>query len=153
MPNATSASTDKPADEEQMRTGVDNLEHTLLVLAIFVVLVAGLLYWIHRRIKRHRELLHRSGQHASARDVEGWADTHTPNDATPVRREEGLDELGEAPPPYQPKSGVTLVDSPVGSAQDRVERVAIPLRTLSRSETEGTRPPDYGDTLQAPAVP
>lgn len=56
-----------------------------------------------------------------------------------VRREEGLDENGDAPPPYQPKGEVGV--HVVGSGGDDRGGPAIPLRAVVR-ERDG-RPPGY----------
>jgi HAMP domain-containing protein len=109
-----------------------------LLLAILIVLIALFLWLINRWRKRQRDRLHRSGQQALARDLEGWTGTHRllhgryrANGAVLVHRDEGLDEHGEAPPPYQPKTEGSAVD------------VSIPLRALPRDEVERSRPPQY----------
>ena len=55
-----------------------------------------------------------------------------------MSREDGLNEHGEAPPPYFPKQDNA---GPGGSGQDDVP---IPLRTLAR-EDAALKPPDYAD--------
>ncbi|KAF2243948.1 hypothetical protein BU26DRAFT_436278 [Trematosphaeria pertusa] len=124
-----------------------------LFLAVFGVAVAVFLWWLHRRRKRRKEQMRLSGQNALARDLDGWINTrrwfhgawrHNQTTAF-VRREEGLNEHGEAPPPYQPKSDVTAAHD--GIAQDPATRLAIPLRTLSRDEIEQSRPPEYRETI------
>ena len=56
-----------------------------------------------------------------------------------MSREEGLNEAGEAPPPYLPKR-----QSEEGRERSEGEAngLAIPLQTLSR-EDAGLKPPDY----------
>lgn len=93
-----------------------------------------------------------SGQNALARDMEGWVNTRRwfhgawrPNQTRAfVRREEGLDEHGEAPPPYQPKDDVTVAEGP---PQDPARLLAVPLRTLSRDDVGSGRPPEYRETI------
>lgn len=58
-----------------------------------------------------------------------------------MREEEGLNELGEAPPAYAPPK-----------TREEVERdreagagLAVPMQTLSREEA-GLKPPDYSET-------
>ena len=96
-----------------------------------------------------------SGQDALARDLDGWVNTRRwmhgawrhNQTAAFVRREEGLNEHGEAPPPYQPKSEVTVGQEDAGTAQDSASGLTIPLRTLSRDAIEGSRPPEYEERV------
>jgi hypothetical protein len=60
-----------------------------------------------------------------------------------VRREEGLNEHGEAPPPYEPKNEVT-----VGAVQTPGSGVAVPLRAFTRDGGD-LAPPGYDTTLGA----
>ena len=75
--------------------------------------------------------------------------------------QEGLDERGEAPPPYKPRDeeegagGTDVVsneESRGGSGEERAGAgdgvVAIPMRTLGREDV-GLKPPDYEETLVA----
>ncbi|KAF2735337.1 hypothetical protein EJ04DRAFT_563508 [Polyplosphaeria fusca] len=122
-----------------------------LFLAIFGLLIAFCLWWVHKRRKRRKELMRLSGQNALARDLDGWINTRrwmhgrwrTNQPAAFVRREEGLNEDGEAPPPYQPKSEITVAQNEELSPQDPESGLTIPLRTLSRDEIETFRPPAY----------
>jgi len=74
------------------------------------------------------------------------------------RREEGLNEHGEAPPPYQPQTDATTagnVDAEgsealqPGTAQDAVTGLTIPLRTLSRDGRATLKPPKYQETIHS----
>ncbi|KAF1977299.1 hypothetical protein BU23DRAFT_293723 [Bimuria novae-zelandiae CBS 107.79] len=121
-----------------------------LILALFGVFVATFLWWINRRRRKRKEQMRLSGQNALARDMEGWINTRRwfhgawrPNQTRAfLRREEGLNEHGEAPPPYQAKDDVTVTQGP---PQDPASGLSIPLRTLSRDEVDAGRPPDYRD--------
>lgn len=65
-------------------------------------------------------------------------------------REEGLDENGEAPPPYMPKDDRATDERENGQSvqgQGRPGEPAIPMQTLSR-EHAGLKPPDYEQTVQ-----
>lgn len=115
-----------------------------LLLAVLVILIAMIFWFLHRRRLRRREFWRQSGEQALARDVEGWANPrrfmhgrYRANDAVPLRqtadRCEGLDEHGEAPPPYQSKP------------EDTTVTVTIPLRTLPRDGSERSQPPQYHD--------
>ncbi|KAF2643594.1 hypothetical protein P280DRAFT_256564 [Massarina eburnea CBS 473.64] len=129
----------------------DVINYYFLFLALFGVLVAVFLWWVHKRRKQRKEAMRLSGQHALARDMDGWINTRRwfhgtgrhNQTATFVRREEGLDERGEPPPPYRPKSeeGVDVI-------QERgPDGIAIPLRTLARDDIEQGRPPDYRESI------
>ncbi|ORY07671.1 hypothetical protein BCR34DRAFT_452086, partial [Clohesyomyces aquaticus] len=121
-----------------------------LFLAVFGVLVAISLWWIHRRRKRRKEQMRLSGQHALARDLDGWVNTRRwmhggwrHNQSGFVRREEGLDEHGEAPPPYEPKGETSVAVGGANSTGEGTADISIPLRTLQRDDIERSRPPEY----------
>jgi hypothetical protein len=119
-----------------------------LFLFVFAILVAALVFWFHHRRKQRKQQLRQHGQHALARDLEGWAGTrrfmhgrHGQYQVSArVRREEGLNENGEAPPPYEPKSEVM-----VGPVQNPSSGVTLPLRTLAQDELTRA-PPGYNTT-------
>ncbi|KAF2276729.1 uncharacterized protein EI97DRAFT_376613 [Westerdykella ornata] len=122
-----------------------------LILAAFGVLVAVGLWWIRRRRLRRKEEMRLSGQDALARDLDGWVTTRRwlhgawryNQTTTFVRREEGLNEHGEAPPPYQPSDEVPVTQGDTRSAQAQASGLAIPLRALSREDLDAMRPPKY----------
>lgn len=98
-----------------------------------------------------------SGQHALARDIEGWTSTQRVARAryhrgyAPVflRREEGLDEHGDAPPPYQPKSEMTVTNHYVGAAHDTTSGLLVPPPTLPKDEIDRAQPPVYDSASSA----
>jgi hypothetical protein len=120
-----------------------------LFLAAFGVLVAAFLWWFHLRRQRRKHAHRMSGQHAMAQDLEGWVGARRfmhgsygrYEAAGRVRREDGLDENGEAPPPYQPKSEVGLNADAVRGASSGGS-LAIPLRAIVR-DGAAERPPGY----------
>ncbi|KAF1957203.1 hypothetical protein CC80DRAFT_375639, partial [Byssothecium circinans] len=123
------------------------INYYFLFLALFGILVAVFLWWVHKRRKRRKEAMRLSGQNALARDMDGWINTRRwlhgtqrHNQTAAFVRREGLDERGEAPPPYQPKSEGTISVVP---ERGGVEGLAIPLRSLSREDIEQARPPEY----------
>jgi len=76
-----------------------------------------------------------------------------------VSREEGLNEHGEAPPPYVPKDDEnTRSDGPQadgyrGQGQSRPAEPAIPMQTLSRDQAGlGQKPPGYEQSVQPQSV-
>lgn len=56
--------------------------------------------------------------------------------------DEGLDEQGEAPPPYKPSGDEGEGEGGVGNA----DVIAVPLRTLAREEV-GRKPPEYSEAV------
>jgi len=122
--------------EERQNASFYKYFYLLLGMLAGLILVAAWL--IHRRKVRRRALRRLNGQPASARDVEAWPGTrrllhgrYRATNSVLLRPTEGLDEHGEAPPPYQPKSGVNSTT------------IAIPLRVLSANESERSLPPQY----------
>ena len=67
-------------------------------------------------------------------------------DVRDEHREEGLNELGEAPPPY--KSGDSGSGSTRRSGESGQAILTVPLRTLSREGRPVHKPPDYHDTIR-----
>lgn len=70
-------------------------------------------------------------------------------------REEGLNELGEAPPPYIQDTHIEERRLPVGSSStaELPAGPAIPLRTLSRDEQDRLKPPDYESSIRDSLTP
>lgn len=145
------ANTDSQQPDETTERNNNVFNYYFLILAVFGVFVAVGLWWIRRRSKRRKEQMRLSGQNALARDLDGWINTRRwmhgawrHNQPTGfVRREEGLNEHGEAPPPYQPKSEVA--SEPNGTLQDAASGLTIPLRTLSRDRIDVAQPPQYAE--------
>jgi hypothetical protein len=125
--------TDTPTptpDPSPHHTSVFN--YYFLFLAALALLVIGLVWYFHLQRARQRHAQRVSGQHALARDLEGWAGARR-SAGNGRRREEGLDEDGEAPPPYQGKSEVEM-----GAGE-----VAVPLGVVVRDGNGEVRPPGY----------
>lgn len=143
------------SDDSSDRKSSSLLNYYFVFLALFVVLLIGGIYFIHKRKRAIKAQARNSGQNALARDVAGWDNARRwvhggwrvgPNSGL-HRREEGLNELGEAPPPYEPP---TAARSSSRQEECRDEHyIAMPMRTLSRdasaSETADgdIRPPSY----------
>jgi len=138
--------------EDDQNVSVFN--YYFLFLAAMGLLVALFLWWLLRRRKLKKARMRRSGQTALARDLERWAGTrrfmhgnHGRDQAAQVRRQEGLNEDGEAPPPYQPKSEATTNVS-VDGGHDLAPTLAIPLRALTRDNGEHHRLPAYTHVVE-----
>ena len=122
-------------EERQNVSYFSNYYFLLIILAVLILVAAWL---IHSRNVRRRALSRQNGQQASARDVEAWPGTrrllhgrYGATNSVLLRPTEGLDEHGEAPPPYQAKSEVSSTT------------IAIPLRILSADGSERSLPPQY----------
>ena len=132
-------------------TGLVN--YYFVFLALIIAVVGGVVYLFIR--KRHRAKLRTrySQQEALTRDLGGarpgggWSNWHPERSrgrywqgrwrSAEASREEGLNEAGEAPPPYVPKRRSE-------EAQREVTEPAVPLQTLSR-DGAGLKPPDYSE--------
>jgi hypothetical protein len=113
------------------------------------------IYFIHKRKRARKIAFRNSGQNALARDLDGWTGSrrwihgHRREESRGVGRgfgEEGLNELGEAPPPY------IHTAKTVEGHETEVEgpQIQIPLRTLSTHEFERPatgKPPGYGEVV------
>lgn len=152
--SATASSTGVPAptgygaplsNSQQQESNTGILNYYFFLLAIFIIVIAVayciLIRWRRRKIARSRS----SGQNALAQDLEGWSGSrrwgqnrwrsggvHEP------RAEDGLDERGEAPPPYMPGEPPP-VHLDAGNTSNGYN-APIPLRTMER---DAGKPPDY----------
>ncbi|KAL8713265.1 MAG: hypothetical protein Q9225_006809 [Loekoesia sp. 1 TL-2023] len=123
------------------------LNYYFLLLALLIIII-GIIYLAYARRQRQKVLRSRqNGQRALARDLERWGGGgpwgpgrfRLPRTSPrQPRREEGLDERGEAPPPYAPKEPEPAYTGPnrSGSAAGH----DIPLQDMTRSDQ---KPPDY----------
>ncbi|MCJ1227229.1 hypothetical protein MMC12_003884 [Toensbergia leucococca] len=124
------------------------LNYYFLLLAVFVVILL-VAYW--SLVRRRRNKVARSrvrGESALAQDVEGWTGRRpwgrpwrSPN-SRGLTVEEGLDERGEAPPPYMPAfpPAVAHSDNRRDISYEGSQGQTIQLQNIS---TEGAKPPDY----------
>ena len=143
----TSSATPPPASSTQDNNN-DNrdigglVNYYFVFLALFVIIAGMGAFFMYRR-KKKAMMMYRHGQSdALQQDVNVWDPTRArrrywqgsrwrSTDET-ERRDEGLNENGEAPPPYMPK----------GRDEEQGEGVAVPMQTLSR-EQAGLKPPGY----------
>ncbi|KAK3060694.1 hypothetical protein LTS18_007962 [Coniosporium uncinatum] len=160
----TTASQISSSENDDDDGGTNLLNYYFVFLALFLLAVIAIFYLLHRR--RRMQRLHRQAhtQQALSRDLRGWSGgPRGPGGATARRwvhgrggsgsqqegwrrsagsarteteRHEGLNELGEAPPPYLPKE----------EERDEASGVAIPLRTLDPGRGQG-KLPGYGEVV------
>ena len=116
------------------------LNYYFLLLAIFIIVFVLVYYVLARRRKQKIAHLRSRGQNALAQDLVGWPGTRRwvvgswSGRYRENGREEGLNEQGEAPPPYMPKEpdgAVVRAESSGGG---------IMLRDLGGNDR---KPPDY----------
>lgn len=147
-------------DSKNPPSGMASYYFVFLMLSLCVIGIVVFLN-LRRRRKRRLQLLYGRGgpsqqDYATAGGrrfwPRGWGSAN-------VSREEGLNEHGEAPPPYMPKSTAQDVQErsadSVGGQQSTGETVSFPLQTLSRDDA-GMRPPAYyeagASSSQSPEV-
>ncbi|OMP84829.1 hypothetical protein BK809_0001932 [Diplodia seriata] len=174
---------DNTGDSSMSANGMLNLY--FLFIAIAVILLAVALLLLHRRKKRRKAMMRNNGQSALAQDINGpgaQQNSRWPygngrwmmGGGGPRTPEEGLNERGEAPPPYhQPPGGppqpaytapfgghyapagaapvvaMPPMPPPPAAGWQSEAGLTIPMRTLSR-DTQGNKPPDYQETLTGP---
>lgn len=119
----------------------DVLNYYFLLLVIFVAIIITAYCCVLRRRQRKVARLQGNRQDALAQDLEGWSGGrrwgHLRWRSEP--RMEGLNERGEAPPPYMPDRPAEVHATVSGRQEER----PIPLE-------EWHKPPDY---QQAPISP
>lgn len=133
-------------DDDDGVSGMASYYFVFLMLALCVVGVVVFLNF--RRRRKLRVLMHhghdtRGAEAFQRRDLagrrywqgRGWGSAN-------ASREEGLNEHGEAPPPYVPKTPEEEEGRREAGQQAADGGPAIPLQTLSR-EGAGLKPPDY----------
>ncbi|KAI4211436.1 MAG: hypothetical protein LQ351_005738 [Letrouitia transgressa] len=141
-PSPSSSSTAHRHQDDEDR-GILNYYFLLLAFFIIILGIAYLFYVRRQRLKLAQSRL--NGQNALARDLERWGGgpwgpprfRFPRQTARHPRREEGLNERGEAPPPYIPKEPEQALFSESGHHGNPQ---AIPLRDMVG---EQQKPPDY----------
>ena len=88
-------------------------------------------------------MLRSQSQRALARDVEGWRTRFRPNYNN--GREEGLDERGEAPPPYAPGSKPPSIRSHERRGTDTENGEEVELARMNT----GHNPPGYHEAARS----
>jgi hypothetical protein len=165
LPNGSAQSSSSTSNDDDSDDRDDNLLNFYFIfIALFVILLFVAIWFIHRRKKQRKARLRNSGQNALARDLNGWSQPRRwIHGVAPWRtdaplntaREEGLNELGEAPPPYIKDTQIRERRLSVGnaSAAELPAEPAIPLRTLSRDERDRLKPPDYESSIRDSLTP
>ncbi|KAI4178257.1 MAG: hypothetical protein L6R41_008468 [Letrouitia leprolyta] len=147
-----SADNNNSLNDDDNDSGI--LNYYFLLLALLIIIL-GIIYIAYARRQRQKILTsRRNGQQALARDLERWPGSgpwgpgrfRMPRSSPrQPRREEGLNERGEAPPPYVPKE---LEPAYTGPASDRAGLGNdIPLQDLTRPDQ---KPPDYDEGPSSP---
>ncbi|KAF2096562.1 hypothetical protein NA57DRAFT_78167 [Rhizodiscina lignyota] len=153
-----------PGDDSPAGTLPEDSEHSsgllnyyFAFLAVFVILLFLAIWYIHRRKKKLKAMRASGRTNALARDLDGWTGSRRwmggawrggigRRDIRTEDREEGLNELGEAPPPYKARDSVIGGDRRSG---ERTENsLTVPLRALDRDGRAVMKPPDYHETVR-----
>ena len=131
---------------EQPHNGAEVKNHVFNYYFLFLALIGGvlavLLWLLHRQRRREQEQIRSRGQNATTRDAARWALNR--RDQLPIV--EGLNETGEAPPPYKPKNETVTTQHPLNGNPELTTGVTIPPRALPRNETGHDLPPAYVET-------
>lgn len=128
------------------------VNYYFVFLALFVLIACMGAFFMYRR-KKKAMMMYRNGQSdALQQDVHLWDPTRARRrywqgsrwrsaDETDHAsgRDEGLNENGEAPPPYMPKGG----NDEEANHHRAEEGVAVPMQTLSREQAGLGKPPGY----------
>ncbi|KAL8858991.1 MAG: hypothetical protein Q9178_004472 [Gyalolechia marmorata] len=148
----TATASPQNAAEDRHNNGV--LNYYFLLLA-FVIILLGILYLVIARRKRQKLAQRRqNGQRALARDLERWGGggpwgpgrfrMPRSSGTRQPRREEGLDESGEAPPPYVPKEPEPAYTRAQGGSPGPGN---IQLHDMNAMDH---KPPDYDEGPSSP---
>ncbi|PBP15739.1 hypothetical protein BUE80_DR013511 [Diplocarpon rosae] len=117
----------------------------IIVAVVFVLFLLGIMY-IGQQRKQKAAMMWSGSQAALARDVDGLRTrlgVTMPTRRTRHQTSEGLDEEGEAPPPYHAESKPPSVRTTDGlGPREAPEQVA--LSTIARPRRD---PPGYHDTI------
>ncbi|EON68532.1 hypothetical protein W97_07790 [Coniosporium apollinis CBS 100218] len=157
---STSPSTTNTSSAALEADAASLLNYYFIFVALFLCFIALAFFYFHRRSKLRRERFRNSVQNALARDLDGWVYTRRwvhgswrPGDSGVLRREDGLNEHGEAPPPYAPAAetghaaGVDGVDVrgglQAGYGSDGTANLAVPLQTYAGDGRPHADPPEY----------
>lgn len=150
-----------PAPSNLSNTTQHAWNYYFLIIAGVVIAVSCCVLYIGRQKKRKAALIQSNGQRALARDIESWRsrlgvgragfgrsglyNSHIHG----IRAEDGLNERGEAPPPYVPGS------KPPSISSDELQRPSTAASSHLQTEpaemahmSEISRPPGYNERFQ-----
>lgn len=135
-------------DDAGQQSGPSNTSglysYYLIFIALIICIAGVAAYLTYKRKKKLGVFLQQSRESALQRDLNSWDPIRARRRywqgrwrSADISHEEGLNEHGEAPPPYMPKTR----DEESGP-QSTSNEPAVPMQTLSR-EQAGLKPPDY----------
>jgi hypothetical protein len=152
-----------PSDDTETTDNTGRGQYTTYYFVFFALLFCIALLCVYFVWKKRRNALTVRNGFSGAGYQRGVQEWHTvryrrrywntnPRNAE-VSREEGLNEHGEAPPPYVPKDdeNTSSAGPPAGEyfgqGPARPAEPAIPMQTLSRDQA-GLKPPGYEQSVQ-----
>lgn len=133
---------EQPEDRRQVKSRVFN--YYFLFLVLLMAVLAALLCFLHRQRRLEQEQIALRGHNALARDVEHLAMDRRDR----LHAVEGLNEVGEAPPPYKSKDANIATRDPINGNTMPNDGVTVPPRVLTLHEIEHARLPDYFETMR-----
>lgn len=154
----TAIPTDTGSDNDD--NGSPGMINYYFVFFALILCIAGLCAYFVWRRRRNALMIYNNSRQPSYPPVREWDAMrqrrrywNTGFRTAPVSREEGLNENGEAPPPYMPKddqetgNNGTQANGQAMQGQNEAGGPAIPMQTLSR-EQAGLKPPEYDHVVQ-----
>ncbi|KAL8832366.1 MAG: hypothetical protein Q9191_000323 [Dirinaria sp. TL-2023a] len=140
---------DGDGDDDDSPSGV--LNYYFLLIAIFIIIVITAYCCISRRRRRKITQLRNNRQDALAQDLESWSGTRRwiiagrwRTAAPEPRVEEGLNERGEAPPPYMPQMPEPSHTTGAGRTSDGIELRDVRKPPEYEAGTFSSKPEERG---------
>lgn len=138
-PEASTTVVSSSSDQSNSNTNGSLINYYFIFFALLVCLVAVGLFYGWRKRRKAFQRYHSNRQQALARDVNAWDPMHSRRRywqgrwrSGEVSREEGLNEEGEAPPPYMPKQDEREGNAGADAAGDQA----------AQGEAAGTQEPN-----------
>ncbi|KAH8811847.1 hypothetical protein F5884DRAFT_783615 [Xylogone sp. PMI_703] len=177
LPSPSITTPNTPAQTSDTRETVQThlFNYYFLILAVLAVLLALVFVYYGRRRRNRAAILRANGQYALARDVDGWRGTwgintnwvnrrYAPATGMPGYRSartgrwnnvfgfgdrEGLNERGEAPPPYVPEDKPPSISAAEGTSRNLYSRAGAPAGAveLAQMDAAASRPPRYDESV------
>jgi len=149
-------------DTDDTGTGRNMSTYYFVFFALLICIAVLCVYFVWRRRRNALMIRPNPGGEGYHRDVREWDtmryrrrywNTNFRNEQP--SREEGLNENGEAPPPYMPKEDEEMGNTgphtngqrPQGGPTPILGEPSIPMQTLSRDQA-GLKPPGYEQSVQ-----
>lgn len=147
--SASDINSDSDSDDESSQRGYSSeSQYYYIIVGVGVCLLMLIAWLAYKRRIMVKTMQQQDRQQALAQDAERWRPSRlwqsgaSGRDTGGALHPEGLNEQGEAPPPYPRQASVGGLDGQHGAAD-----LVIPLRDLSRRSDQSMKPPDYIQTV------